>query len=488
MADDDVQLPRVIDQDGEVLSPDDALEHLATQSREALRRRAFLQEAVAEAEAELLSERNTFEVNGERVPNAGGYQDLAGFFHVETRTVDVEVEWEPNEVWIEYGEEATRHRAVAPVPEHCRALVTVRAVAPWGQVVERRRSCSTRDDAFRHSDGTFNQGAYMDAEHVCVGRAETRAVNAAIKGILGIQREEDREAAGAAEGRQRRQRKRKSSRLRDFKVRWKRLLRENEIPVEQERALARAHDSLPADLDEWDADCYEYALELVSRYGTRVFDRALQRLEEDEGLREAERKAGSGPEDLPCPEDGCDGVLKPEMRACPQCGWDREGPPPADEPGDDTPSDEDPESDAGEEMQTSGDDDDAAGDDFEDSIREHPLPPDAEVEGEETPQEEPPPDLGEDHEEGQAPDEPSEDDGPLARRSKLVSKVMNRAKELGEDRTYPERILSERVTDGATEDLDEASEEDLVDVLGELEDELARVEGAPAGDGEGDDG
>jgi hypothetical protein len=453
---DDVQLPTVVSDDGEVLPPEDTVAHLARRDRDHLRALQELQDAIREAQEWLLDERNTVDIDGRREPTMAGYSDLARRFQIETTTVDSTIEWEPNHAWLRHGEGD-------PVAEHCRAKVRVRAVAPWGHAVERERVCSTRGKEFHYSSGGFNEAAYMEAEHICAGKAETRAANAAIKALLGLTGPDEEEAYGAQEGADRRERKRASGRLATLRKRWTRLLRENGITREQEEALARAHDALPSDLDAWDedADYYEYALDLVSRYGTRVFDRAVEVVQEEDGLEEAEQKAGTGPETEPCPEDGCDGRLEPGMRACPECGWDRDGPPPAGGEAPDGP----PETE---------DDETSAADDFEKNIRENPLPEDHEGDDPE-----PQPELGAEEEDpGPDPDEPSGDDGPLARRSKTISRIMTLTKRLGEDRTYPQLILGSRVRDGAGQvDLDRAETSELEQILERLEDEVADMEG-----------
>jgi hypothetical protein len=466
-------LPTVVGEGGEVLSPDDAVHYLARRDEENLRALEFLQQAIYEAQDRLLDERNTFDVDGRREPNAGGYQSLARRFRIETKPVATTVEWEPNRVYLEHGEGD-------PVPEHCRARVTVRAIAPWGHAVERQRSCSTRGEHFHYKDGGWNDGKYMDAEHICIGIAETRAANAAVKAILGLTREEEGGDAGAAaEGKERRRRKRSEGRLQTLRARWRKKLREARITEAQERALARATPELPDEIEAWDedADYYEYALEMLERYGTRIFERAAQKLEEEgapDPVREAEQKAGTGPEAITCP-DCEEATLEPGMKACPNCGWLRDGPQetsspsgsPSDETEPPTSSEADPStSPTDEPSPATSDETESDADSFQEDIERNPLPEGARVEGEAT--------------EG---DPPRREQPEIVQRTSLISRIDTLTKQLGEDPLRPRFLLAEirgqELSSDLTEDdlpeLRTAGLNLLEEIVEQLESEAADV-------------
>lgn len=74
-------------------------------------------------------------------------------------------------------------------------------------------------------------------------------------------------------------------------------------------------------LRDWDTEHYARAVARLEKYGMDVFTKAREHLESDEATV--------------CPD--CGTMMAPDEKMCQECGWDRNGPPPAGEDGEDTP-------------------------------------------------------------------------------------------------------------------------------------------------------
>lgn len=311
-------VPTLVDLDtGEVLEGKAALSHLEDLSRRvpALRKLAM---NVREASRALLTEEDTFDPgDNTREPERAGYANLARAFGIETwhDRDDIQVTWEPNELYlraVKEGWEDKLGKDVPKVPEHCTAYVTVHGVAPWGLRISRTRVASTRgEDLFWRSGGCYNHKKWKgQAVKTVTGTAATRATNAVVKDLLAFTRQQPDEE-GEKRSRRRRERNEEEDRRFTLQQQWKRELARVGATHDQETAFYRLAPKLPDREEDFDADDYERALDYLARRGDRVFVKAERHLEEN------------GEPPPTCPDCG----TTVEGNVCPECGWDRHGPP-----------------------------------------------------------------------------------------------------------------------------------------------------------------
>lgn len=286
----DENLPQIRGEGGEIIDPQSerALQELESDDRTMYFMR--LRETCRRKAREILDKDSTFSVgSGKRGVNQSGVQALATHFNVEAWAPpeEVVVRWEENEPFLR------AHRAgndvppgVAPVPEHVSVQRTAYARTPWGHLVSRSATCSSRGKHFWHSSGGYNTSKYHDgAEHICAGIAETRAIARAVKAALMIGGDslEAEDLEETEDDRRRKEEKRRQTELLAAKQEWESRLSSMGILPDEETAFRVVIQKVPDTYDEWDAGDYRTAVRIADVKGKDIFTKCLGKYEENGG-------------------------------------------------------------------------------------------------------------------------------------------------------------------------------------------------------------
>lgn len=312
-------LPQIRGEGGEIIDPksEQALQELESDERTLYFMR--LRETTRRKAREILDKDSTFSVgSGRRGVNQSGVQALATHFNVEAWSPPEEtvVRWEENEPFLRAHRQGNDvPPGVAPVPEHVSVRRTAYARTPWGHLVSRSASCSSRGKHFWHSSGGYNTSKYHDgAEHICDGIAETRAIARAVKAALMIGGDslEEGDLEETEEDRRRKEEKRRRNELEAAKDEWDSRLSSLEILPDEEEAFVEVITKVPDSYEEWDAGDYRTAARIVDVKGKDIFLKCLEKVGEttptDDGQEPPEAEE-EPPEQEPDPvEEGEEAV------------------------------------------------------------------------------------------------------------------------------------------------------------------------------------
>lgn len=250
---------------GEALVPMDAMTALTTP--EALEAQTALIVARDRAIRALVTPNDSR--NGYWIRSA--YRKLGRAFQLSQETVNCETHFlDPTAEELEVG-----------IPFHVVAQVRVRTWAPWGQYVESTGTATTREPSYYYAQkdgGGPRMTAFGRAEHDCTSKAETRAKNKGIDDMLALGRaddvtefDEDRltKLAGKTAKRQ---------------EEWTGVLSKAGIEPEAEQAYYDLNPHMPANESLFELADYEQCLRHWEKHGSAMFDRALERQRELEGV------------------------------------------------------------------------------------------------------------------------------------------------------------------------------------------------------------